>query len=419
MATFGFSIGDFVTCLTLAKNLVEAIKDSTGSVFDFKSLLQTLQALNEAVTHSQIVHLQWEALVIDPSFKKNSLAMINGMEFARQQSKKLLEDFIESLQPYTDVFIKSNGKPVLRNWRKITWHFQKDQSGKLERDLNRHLEALRIYTDALFQYTAGWQFRDILSNVTDLRKEVAHMSSTIQSVSGAHGPARQLSSIENEHQHRSFTLFQHSNEASVTELVPPPECRELDIRELPPLHRAAARGSLREISAHLDRGQNINERLLAESWLPNPIWGEFTFTGCSSLHLASWFGHIKAMELLLDCGANIASEDRDRAQALQYAIYGGNARGAGLLLSRGASLTSQDIWGKRVLHDACINGPLWLIRSIIERGADVFARDNWGMTAFHRAASRGDLAVLKLLVDAGAGPDVHADQGETAIPRAI
>jgi hypothetical protein len=52
MATFGFSIGDFVACLTLAKNLVEAVKDSKGSVFDFKSLLQTLQALNEAVMHS-------------------------------------------------------------------------------------------------------------------------------------------------------------------------------------------------------------------------------------------------------------------------------------------------------------------------------------------------------------------------------
>jgi ankyrin repeat protein len=332
--------------------------------------------------------------------------MINGMEFARQQSKKLLEDFIKSLQPYTDVFIKSNGKAVLRNWRKITWHFQKDQSGKLERDLNRNLEALRIYTDALFQYTAGWQFRDILSGVTDLRKEVAHMSSTIQAVNRAHSPARQLSSIENEHQHRSVTLFQHSKEARIIEPVSPLEFRELDIRELPPLHRAAARGSLREISAHLDRGQNINERLLAEVWL-NPIWGKFNFTGCSPLHLASWFGHIKAMELLLDGGANIASEDKDRAQALQYAIYSGNAGGAGLLISRGASLASQDIWGKRALHDACITGPLWLIRFILERGADIFAKDNGGMTAFHKAAIRGDSAILKLLVDAGAGPDVH------------
>jgi hypothetical protein len=119
MAAFGFSIDDFVTCLTLVKNLVEAVKDSTGSVSELKSLLQTLQALNEAVTNSQIVHLQWEALIVDPTFRKNSLAMINGMEFARQQSKKLLEEFIESLQPYTDAFTKSDGKLVLRNWRKI------------------------------------------------------------------------------------------------------------------------------------------------------------------------------------------------------------------------------------------------------------------------------------------------------------
>jgi hypothetical protein len=58
MAAFGFSIDDFVICLTLVKDLAEAVKDSTGSVSELKSLLQTLQALNKAVTNSQIVHLQ-------------------------------------------------------------------------------------------------------------------------------------------------------------------------------------------------------------------------------------------------------------------------------------------------------------------------------------------------------------------------
>ena len=411
MAAFGFSIDDFVTCLTLVKNLVEAVKDSTGSVSELKSLLQTLQALNEAVINSQIVHLQWEALIVNPTFRKNSLAMINGMEFARQQSKKLLEEFIESLQPYTDAFIKSDGKIVFRNWRKIKWQFQKDETGKLEQDLNRNLEALRIYTDALFQYTAGWQFRDILSNVTDLRKEVAHISSSIHAVSVANDTAPRMHSVEDEYQEQSIALSQQRNEAGVGGQNYILKHRELDIQELPPLHRAAARGSLGGIASLIHNGQDVDEPLVVDRWLPNEHWGEFNFMGCSPLHLAAWFGHIEAMNLLLNRGANVASEDNDRAQALQYAIYGGNARAASFLLARGASLTLEDKWGKRALHDACIEGPLWLIRLMIERGADISARDTCGKTALHRALDRVDLDIMDFLVVAklGSGLDCQAE----------
>jgi hypothetical protein len=142
MAAFGFSIDDFVTCLTLVKNLVEAVKDSTGSVSELKSLLQTLQALNEAVTNSQIVHLQWEALIVNPAFRKNSLAMINGMEFARQQSKKLLEEFIESLQPYTDAFIRSTTESLcFATEEKSSGNFRKTRRGswsKISTGISRH-----------------------------------------------------------------------------------------------------------------------------------------------------------------------------------------------------------------------------------------------------------------------------------------
>jgi hypothetical protein len=40
----------------------------------------------------------------------------------------------------------------VRNWRKVMWLFQKEEVSKLEKELQRHLQALRIYTDGLFQY---------------------------------------------------------------------------------------------------------------------------------------------------------------------------------------------------------------------------------------------------------------------------
>jgi hypothetical protein len=191
------------------------------------------------------------------------------MEFARQQSKKLLEEFIESLQPYTDAFIKSDGKLVLRNGRKIKWQFQKDETRKLEQNLNRHLEALRIYTDALFQYTAGWQFRDILSNITELRKEVAHISSSTQAVSVANDIAPRMGSVGDGYQDQSIALSQQRNEAGVRGQKHILERRELDIQELPLLHRAAARGSLRGIVSLIHNGQDVDEPLVVDGWLPN------------------------------------------------------------------------------------------------------------------------------------------------------
>lgn len=149
--SFGFSAGDFVTCLVLIKNVAQALNDSTGSVADFKALMRTLKSLEHGLVTSEVVYQQWEKLDIAPAFKRNTVAMTNGIHFERQQCKEILESFITSLKPYTDAFVKGRGMALVRQLKKVTWTFRKDDVGKLDRDLEGHLKTLRMYTEALFQ----------------------------------------------------------------------------------------------------------------------------------------------------------------------------------------------------------------------------------------------------------------------------
>jgi hypothetical protein len=151
MASFGFSVGDFVTCLNLIREVAQALNDSRGSASEYKSLFQTLVSLNQTLASSELIYLQWDTQAASPTYKKHATAMINGILFERQKCKELLERFLKSSQPYTDAFIIERGRAVVRNWRKVTWLLQKEEVNKLERELQRHLQALRIYTDALFQ----------------------------------------------------------------------------------------------------------------------------------------------------------------------------------------------------------------------------------------------------------------------------
>jgi len=151
MASFGFSVGDFITCLSLVRQITQALRDSTGSVADYKSFLQTLNSLNQTFTTSELIYLQWQNDVGDPRYSSNAQAMVNGMLFERQQCKILMDRFLKASEPYSDAFLKRRENTVVRGWRKVTWLYQKEEISKLERDLQGHMRAMQIYADALFQ----------------------------------------------------------------------------------------------------------------------------------------------------------------------------------------------------------------------------------------------------------------------------
>ena len=85
--SFRFSVGDFVACHRLIKDVTESLKSSTGSVSDFSDLLRSLKSLEQALVASQIVCDQWQALEATSQFKQSATAMMNGIRFEHKQCK--------------------------------------------------------------------------------------------------------------------------------------------------------------------------------------------------------------------------------------------------------------------------------------------------------------------------------------------
>lgn len=104
--------------------------------------------------------------------------------------------------------------------------------------------------------------------------------------------------------------------------------------------------------------------------------------GFTPLLLASFFGQVKATELLLNRGA-----DCDAASTNPMAVRPVNSAAARshevvmhLLLDHGADVDSTMAGGFRPLHAAAHDGRISMVRLLLDRGADPNARTDDGLT---------------------------------------
>ncbi len=118
--------------------------------------------------------------------------------------------------------------------------------------------------------------------------------------------------------------------------------------------------------------------------------------GFTALHLAAWFGHPRAAELLLARGADPEREavNGTALRPLHSAAAGGHVVIAHLLLDRGADIESAQAGGVRALHSAAHRDDEAMVAMLLERGADPAAVTDDGRTARDLAS---DAAVLALL----------------------
>jgi ankyrin repeat protein len=175
--------------------------------------------------------------------------------------------------------------------------------------------------------------------------------------------------------------------------------RKFGINELPPLHQAAAKASLKVIAHLLENGMDVNEKI------PFSMRDQdMEFHGASPLHIAAWFGKTKAIDFLLENGANINSLDSNSAGILMYAMCG-PCQGQivmPLLSTYGADPNIRDRWGNLPLHIAATQGISLLIHPLVEAGNDLNDQNNDGSTPLRRASENGHEQAVQALLDLGA-----------------
>ena len=137
---------------------------------------------------------------------------------------------------------------------------------------------------------------------------------------------------------------------------------------------------------------------------------KMTAYGVSPLHTAILNNHAKALQILIDAGANINAKNRNGEIPLLIAVSEGHEKVVKVLVGAGANLDRTDrnavtplMWASRLGHAK-------IVTALLEAGANINAKDNDGWTALSAAKTSGHEAVVELLKDAGA-------QGSVANPK--
>ncbi|GAW12879.1 hypothetical protein ANO14919_022500 [Xylariales sp. No.14919] len=167
-----------------------------------------------------------------------------------------------------------------------------------------------------------------------------------------------------------------------------------------PLHLAIEAKSLKAVNTLLDRGANIEA---------------VSKYGTTPLMLASGEGLDEIVEVLIERGARLDASGGHETTPLSLAAAMGHFNTLKILSAKGAGLGQMGSDGLTLLHPVCLAGSIEMVQFVLENGAEVNAATNTGRTPCHYAASGGNLEVIKLLHESGASVIAAEDNGYTPL----
>jgi ankyrin repeat protein len=157
------------------------------------------------------------------------------------------------------------------------------------------------------------------------------------------------------------------------------------------LIQAASLGNVNDVKFYLRRNPEALHR-------PNNL-------GMYPIHLAARKGHGKALQILLQAGADVnAPNTKVKATPLQYAASEGHVEAAVVLLDAKANVNATDSAGRTPLMWAADKGQTLIVTLLLERGADANQETSGGWTALKYAEQGKHPAVVELLSKQAAKP---------------
>jgi len=119
----------------------------------------------------------------------------------------------------------------------------------------------------------------------------------------------------------------------------------------------------------------------------------------NALHYASMRGHVKIVKLLLAKGAGLEDEDNKGYTPIVCVAQFGHTALLEFFKRRGANLFHRDSEEHTILHWTAYNKHPLATTWILNEGIDIHAKDSKGRTSVHWAAKQGNQGILELLVE--------------------
>ena len=137
---------------------------------------------------------------------------------------------------------------------------------------------------------------------------------------------------------------------------------------------------------------------------PNDMWGSSFDVKCL-LELLTFTpepADTTLVRLLLDRGANVDSEDKERLTPLHLTASDGYTGIVRLLLNHGADRDAEDKDGWTPLHLASSDDHAITVRLLLNYGASLNAKNQKGRTPLQVASTQGMGNVVEILIEHGA-----------------
>jgi ankyrin repeat protein len=199
-----------------------------------------------------------------------------------------------------------------------------------------------------------------------------------------------------------------------------------------PIHHAALFGKIKAIEFLIENGADVNAKGIL---------------GASTLHLAASGGQVETCKFLIKKGVPVDVKNTNNDTPLHFAAKTGQAKVIKYLISKGADVNALGDFNHPPLYVAAGKGHLDACKILLEKGTskeninssffwaamagedevcsyfiskgvDVNFQNIIGLTALHVAAQDNRIDVVKLLVKKGADVNVKSNDGETPLARA-
>ena len=166
------------------------------------------------------------------------------------------------------------------------------------------------------------------------------------------------------------------------------------------VHSEVKNGDLRQLKNLLEKAPDLVNKKNQNNETP--------------LILASKYGHIEIVKLLVSKGANLNTQDKNGWSSLHYAAWS-SAEIAQLLISKGADVDLRSVFGESPLFEYINMGNQEMAELLLSKGADINSKNNRGETPLHRAAGEGNKKMVDFLISQGAEINTTTDYSFTPL----